>query len=382
MWVFEWTGEQFLPAERDAAGVYQHVHRYMYISEFLKGKRVLDAASRDGSGSNILAGAAASVVGIVADARTADGARDRYKKPNLEFTCESIDTIPLDHSFDAIVFFDAIDSEAVLTDVKRLLTRDGLFIVSVPCRDENSVEDLRKVLMRHFSTAQIFAQGVYGVSIIEPAEATANTTFKQIAMTREGASRPVPSHLIGIAADSRLTILELGSIFTDQRNDLLKEKEKMIEELLESKAYQAKAMQWFESQLAERRESLASLQEAFAWHTDQIKSLTKTREYLESEISHFRNTVASHEQALAWRANQVAELETAVDHLTETITNLQSNIDRLRVRLLELDAIKASTGWKFVLRVRSIRDRLLPEGTVRHRLYKTITKFAKPRAGV
>ena len=390
MWVFEWTGEQFLPAVKNAAQVYQYVHRYIYISELLKGKRVLDIAAGDGSGSNILAGTAASVVGIVADTRIADRASERYKKPNLEFISGFVDNIPADYPFDAVVFFDVDDYEAVLSGVKRFLKRDGLFIISVACRDENGAEDLRKLLMRDFTTAQIFAQGVSGVSMIEPMVSKVDSIFKHIVMTREDANefRPVPagsrvpSQLIAIAANSTLAMPGLGSIFTDQQNELLRGKEKTIEELLESKAYQAKAMRWFESQLAERRESLASLQEAFAWHTGQIKSLTKTRDYLESEISQCRNTVASHEQALTWRADQVSELETAVNQLKEVIADLERDMDKVRGRLLELDAIKASTGWKFVLRVRSIRNRMLPEGTVRHRLYRRIIRFAKSRAGV
>jgi hypothetical protein len=42
MWMLRWTGEQILPTIKDAATVYQHVHRYVYASEFVRGKRVLD----------------------------------------------------------------------------------------------------------------------------------------------------------------------------------------------------------------------------------------------------------------------------------------------------------------------------------------------------
>ena len=219
MWVFEWTGEQFLPAVKNAAQVYQYVHRYIYISELLKGKRVLDIAAGDGSGSNILAGTAASVVGIVADTRIADRASERYKKPNLEFISGLVDNIPVDYPFDAVVFFDVDDYEAVLFGVKRFLKRDGLFIISVACRDENGSEDLRQLLMRDFTTAQIFAQGVFGVSMIEPMVSKVDSIFKHIVMTREDANefRPVPagsrvpSQLIAIAANSTLTMPELGS---------------------------------------------------------------------------------------------------------------------------------------------------------------------------
>ena len=40
MWVFEWTGEEFLPAIKDASLVYQHLHRYLYATELLKEKKL------------------------------------------------------------------------------------------------------------------------------------------------------------------------------------------------------------------------------------------------------------------------------------------------------------------------------------------------------
>src|SRR5262245_37111700 len=137
MWVFEWTGEQFLPAIKDASDVYQHLHRYLYASELLKGKRVLDLASGEGSGSNILAQSASAVVGIVADERIAQHAGDRYNKPNLRFIAGSIGNFGAegDHIFDAAVCFGLAepmeDHRPLLTHVKRLLKHDGLFIMSL-----------------------------------------------------------------------------------------------------------------------------------------------------------------------------------------------------------------------------------------------------------
>jgi SAM-dependent methyltransferase len=388
MWVFQWTGDQFLPAVKDAAQVYQHVHRYMYVSEFVKGRRVLDVAAGDGSGANILAEFATSVVGIVADARIAEAATERCRKRNLKFIPGSIVNIDADRSFDAIVMFDDGYS-AIFSDAKRLLKSDGLFIVSTARHNENDAAALRERLLTSFKYAQVFVQGVHAVSTIEPVALADDIALKRISANRNDsngfgsvpAESSIPSHLIGIAGDSPVTPPPESSVFIDAQNELLKEKERAIEELLESKAYQAKAMQWFESQLAERRESLASLQEAFAWHTSQINSLTKTRDYLENEIRHYQETVASHEQALAWRADQVAELETALKEgiawYAARLADLQREADLLHVRALELDAIKASTGWKLVLRTRSIRNRMLPQGTARDRLYKKLIGFGK-----
>src|SRR5688572_33308084 len=105
MWMLQWTGDQFLPAIKDASTVYRLVHRYVYASEFLSGKRVLDLAARDGYGASILGEAAESVVGIVADDTIATQASDKYRKPNVSFV--STAHAPQEaQSFDAILFLD------------------------------------------------------------------------------------------------------------------------------------------------------------------------------------------------------------------------------------------------------------------------------------
>jgi ubiquinone/menaquinone biosynthesis C-methylase UbiE/uncharacterized coiled-coil protein SlyX len=439
MWVFEWTGEQFLPAIKDASDVYQHLHRYLYASELLKGKRVLDLASGDGSGSNILAQTAASVVAIVADERIAEHAGERYKKPNLRFISGNTD----DQGFDAAVWFDILepieDHCPLLADVKRVLKQDGLFIVSVRVDEATkdiTLQRLHQSLTAQFKRVDFFGQAIYAGSSIWPIESGAARILREIVMARDDADEfvairgelRVPSSLIAVAGDSPVTVQAGGSLFVDQRNELLKDKDKNIQELLESRAYQVKALESCNSQLAERRESLASLQQAYAWHKSQIESLSKARDYLDSEISHYRNVVDSNGQALqwrtsqvqdleatvastasqiqaldealawrasqveqleaglAWRTSQVEELARAVEELNKAVAwhvsqyeTLHHETDQLRIRASELNAMKASAGWKFVLRVRSMRNQIAPAGSLRHRLYKTIMRFAKSR---
>jgi hypothetical protein len=115
------------------------------------------------------------------------------------------------------------------------------------------------------------------------------------------------------------------------------------------------------------------LQEAFAWHQSVIESMKKTHEFLEGEIKHYRNTIASNEEGFAWRASQVAALE---KDLAWYVSKVQE-LERLQVLAYELDGIKNSTGWKFVLRVRSLRTRLFPSGSLRYRLYQGATSFLR-----
>jgi len=138
MWVFEWTGEEFLPAIKDASLVYQHLHRYLYAAELLKGNLVLDLGAGDGFGSAILAETASSVIAVVEDERLATCAAEKYKKSNLQFVTGSV----THGGFDAVVHFD----HALADDVNRFLKPDRLLLLSAPCRDELTSEQLRRRL--------------------------------------------------------------------------------------------------------------------------------------------------------------------------------------------------------------------------------------------
>src|SRR5215470_11508581 len=136
--MLEWTGERFLPWRNDPALAYEHLHRYFYAAEFAHGKDVLDLASGEGYGANLLAQVANRVVGVDIAEEAVQHARSRYEKKNLEFIAASITKIPIveNATFDLIVCFEAIehidDQEGLLQEVLRLLKPYGLFIVSTP----------------------------------------------------------------------------------------------------------------------------------------------------------------------------------------------------------------------------------------------------------
>src|SRR5262249_34890492 len=133
------------------------------------------------------------------------------------------------------------------------------------------------------------------------------------------AQQQVPEYFIAFAGASPLPLAHHGSIFLDECNEILKDHERTIQELIEGKAYQAAALEWCEAQLAGRRESLASLQEAFAWHKSQIESLTKTRDFLDTEIEHYKTVLTSRDEGLAWRASQVTELEASIEEFKKGV---------------------------------------------------------------
>src|SRR5207247_4434732 len=108
--MLEWTGERYLPWIKDAAIAYEHLHRYALAARLAEGKRVLDLASGEGYGANMLAAAALSVVGLEIDDAAVQHARKKYRRENLDFVTGSVTSIPLrEDVFDLAVCFEAIE---------------------------------------------------------------------------------------------------------------------------------------------------------------------------------------------------------------------------------------------------------------------------------
>src|SRR4051812_40106490 len=107
----EFTGERYLP-ELDMPEIsYEHWHRYLYASQFVAGKTVLDVASGEGFGSDLLAQTASSVVGVHIDQVSVTYASSRYVRDNLRFLQGTAEAIPIsgEHLFDVVVSFETIE---------------------------------------------------------------------------------------------------------------------------------------------------------------------------------------------------------------------------------------------------------------------------------
>jgi SAM-dependent methyltransferase len=393
--MLEWTGERFLPWIKESAIAYEHLHRYAYASTLAKDKRVLDLASGEGYGSNMLAMYAESVVGIDIDESVVLHATQKYAGKNLRFLSGSITAVPIadDHSFDMIVCFEAIehieDQEQLLCEVKRLLKPGSLFMVSTPNKvayhDESEednpyhvkelyFEEFQQLLTRHFANIRFLGQRIHPSSSIWPIGLANNNAFQEFVVDRSdsgfefiSSGKRVPVYFIAIASDSTAAVLPTASVLLDQSDALIKEKD---QELRETKSSAARAINWREQQIREREETIASIDEALRWRKGQIDDLEgvilqlKTAlEWRLTQIADLEKTIASNNQALAWRLQQVSELETARDfwerESASRNTSLQNAQRQLSTAAEQLEGIYASRGWKFILGLRKIRDKLM-----------------------
>src|SRR3954470_14382911 len=122
------TGERTLPDVPEENYWYRrHLVVYEWIAARAPGKRVVDMACGEGYGSNVLAGAAASVVGVDANPEAHEHARPRYARPNLRFERDLVEHFS--ELCDAVVFLQTIehveDPGAILEHFKSMLAPGG-----------------------------------------------------------------------------------------------------------------------------------------------------------------------------------------------------------------------------------------------------------------
>jgi SAM-dependent methyltransferase len=171
----------------------EHHLRYRWVADLAVGKSVLDAGCGTGYGSQILSKAGARrVVGV-------DVEKDTLRNPsaeNLEFAVADIHELPYDDGeFDVVVCFEVIEHvdgrNAVIAEFARVLTDDGVLIVSSPNRNaylpgnphhvyEYLPEELHAEVSSHFSQTARYRQDAWLASSIVPNEDPPNGRRKVI----------------------------------------------------------------------------------------------------------------------------------------------------------------------------------------------------------
>jgi ubiquinone/menaquinone biosynthesis C-methylase UbiE len=129
--------ERMLPEDAHARVFWEHIERYRFARDFVRGKRVLDVACGEGYGAAALMKAGAvSVVGVDSAPDICEHARCRYQ---LDIRSGDAQAIPLeDRSIDLVVSFETIEHVSVpsifLGECARVLIPQGKLIISTPNR--------------------------------------------------------------------------------------------------------------------------------------------------------------------------------------------------------------------------------------------------------
>jgi ubiquinone/menaquinone biosynthesis C-methylase UbiE len=216
-----WTGER-LETFIHTRDTIEHLHRYAIVSNYIKDKIVLDIASGEGYGSNLMSEKASVVYGVDIDEATVLAAKAKYKKENLKFLTGSASKIPLeDNSIEVAVSFETIEHhdkhEEMMLEIKRVLKPNGIFILSTPDKfyysDKRNFEnkfhvkelykdEFERLVSNYFKKVQLLNQRyINGNSIIQKCE-TNQAEFYSGSFSKLELVEVDPMYLISIASDS------------------------------------------------------------------------------------------------------------------------------------------------------------------------------------
>ena len=374
--MLEWTGERYLPfVDPKITGAeihYEHLHRYAFASQFVEGKDVLDLASGEGYGSCILSKNANRVVGVEIDQDAVAHARSKYIKHNLEFEQGSILEIPIEGRdvFDVIVCFEAIehvgDHNKLLSEVKRLLKGDGLFIVSTPNKkvysddpgyknpyhvNELYFDEFKYLLSTYFSNIYFLGQRVYAGSNIWPILPKDPSSFSEFVVGRNDQGMvftedeaKIPLYLIAVASNSTLSEKHLiKSSFIDTKDTLVGLRDSRITELGEELRRVVDRAGSLDQAVSERDSRIIELGEELQKVVDRAGSLDQAvseRDFriteLGEELRRVVDRAGSLDQAVSERDFRITELGEELQRVVDRAGSLDQAVSERDSRITEL----------------------------------------------
>jgi 2-polyprenyl-3-methyl-5-hydroxy-6-metoxy-1,4-benzoquinol methylase/predicted nucleic acid-binding Zn-ribbon protein len=133
----EFTGERVIPGKVDVDLWNEHISRYHFAARLARHKRVLDIGCGTGYGTAELAHSASHATGVDCSQEAISHAQQNYQNTNLQFQVAQAEHLPFDDaSYHLVVCFEVIehlaDYRALLSEVRRVLSPHGQFLVSTP----------------------------------------------------------------------------------------------------------------------------------------------------------------------------------------------------------------------------------------------------------
>jgi SAM-dependent methyltransferase len=222
------------------------MHRYAMAQSLVDGRRVLDFGSGEGYGTAALASRAASVTGVDIDPEAVAHARTKYETVlNVSFEAITDNRLPYsDGSFDVITCFEVIehvpDPNAVIEEIARLLSTDGVLLISTPNKAEYSdknnfkneyhlkefyIEEFREFLQEHFASVNFLGQRLISTSLFWSMDDSAeglDVAFEDADKPQELRQLFTPIYVIAQCSKSELSRIG-GSIFIATDDSLCEE---------------------------------------------------------------------------------------------------------------------------------------------------------------
>jgi len=361
---------------------YEHVHRYALCRESVAGKRVLDLACGTGYGSALLAQAGASVTAVDISPEAIRTAKARHGDAVTFLIADCYD-LPFDDGvFDVVVANEMIehveDHDALITQAKRVLAKDGLFLVSTPNKpvynrykapnvfhvSEMDTGEFRRLLLRHFREVHLTGTRMALVSVGYELEGPTNNGNAAAAnlyrMSVDESARPSVEGGELWLEDAEYVLASCSqqpfepaaprsSLFYSREDDLWLEHEKIMawasqlhqedEELRADLLSSCRAVEMRDEALERARRDHAALEE-------RVTDLRRASESVSDALVHQREGMQRELALVSRLIGRVAGTETAADStaMVERLFDLGETLTQLRTQAAEMGPLRDRLG--------------------------------------
>ncbi len=289
--------ERLVPeAQQGEISLLEHLLRYRFCTQFVRGRRVLDVATGTGYGAHMLAQAGAvAVVGMDYDPQAITYARRHYPGPS--FVVGDAHHLPFPNgAFQVVVSLETIEHlerpETFLDEVRRVLAPQGLLILSTPQkgvyppgnpyhRQEFTAEELSSLLQARFRWVELWFQDLWlAASALPQATLRLRGPLRTIALIKEEASEASSSiYILALASDAvpprPHPYISLGPRYTEFVLRELIRRDLALQGLQEAK-------ESAEAQARHLEEKLAALS---ARHQEAVAALQETLCHMEARLA-------------------------------------------------------------------------------------------------
>lgn len=340
----EFTGERVIPGEVDPNLWNEHFARYAYAAQFAAGCRVADLGCGTGYGTAELSRTSTLVVGVDISREAIAYARQQY--PDSCFLVGSVEQVPLASAkFDLLTAFEVVEHlehwPQLLAEARRLLTAQGLFLVSTPNKSyyaesrreqgpnpfhvhEFEYEEFTTALQAVFPYTSILLENhAEGVAITNPSLVNSWTVHSSPSEQSDLANR---THFY-LAVCSASPLPELPSfVYLPTTANLLQQREHHIDKLA---GEIQKKDAWMAEYRAERAKFLAEHQEMidlFQRQQSDMEQQARWTQQVNADLAAAQARIAQLQDEMA--ADQQAALAMARGYEAK-ITNLEEESQRV-----------------------------------------------------
>jgi len=332
--VIEFTGERVIPGQVDADLWAEHLSRYAFATRFAFEALVLDIGCGVGYGTAELARRARFAIGIDSAPQAIVHARSAYALQNTNFIPASATALPFrDESFELVTAFEVIehltDWHVLLSEARRVLHSDGVFLVSTPNKEyytdsrgasgpnpfhthEFEYDEFHNALTEFFPHCTVLLQN----------------HLEAFAFYQPGANSAVDGRMDGVRGTPQqahffLAVCSLrkfppspGFLFVHQGSNVLREREKHVEIL--------------QRELSDTREQFAALHRAHDQLTVHMEEQNRWALRTAEELAAARRDVAALVEKLTVSEATVVERTLWAQRLAAQVEDLTARLNLWR----------------------------------------------------